>query len=105
MLPNLSAEQRAAALAKAAEARKLRADFTGQLRRGDITVSEALEWADDLPAAGKIRVKALLQALPGIGKVKAERLMEDLGIAPTRRIAGLGPNQRRDLLGHFGGGQ
>jgi len=40
----------------------------------------------------------MLESLPGVGKVKARRLMEEVGIADTRRVRGLGAQQRVALL-------
>lgn len=98
--PALSPEQRAAALQKAAEARAAMADVKNRLRMGSLTLAEALERSDE-PAIAKLKVLALLEALPGVGKVKARRLMEEIGIADNRRVQGLGPQQRAALLEHL----
>ncbi len=98
--PALSPEQRAAALKKAAEARAAMADVKNRLRMGSLTLAEALERSDE-PAIAKLKVLALLEALPGLGKVKARRLMEEIGIADNRRVQGLGPQQRAALLEHL----
>ena len=45
---------------------------------------------------------ARLESLPGVGKVKARRTMEDIGIAESRRLRGLGDQQREKLLREFG---
>jgi ribosomal protein S13 len=45
-----------------------------------------------------LKVQALLESLPGLGKVKAKRLMEELEISDTRRVRGLGAQQRKALL-------
>jgi hypothetical protein len=95
--PALSPEQRAAALQKAAEARAAMADVKNRLRMGSLTLAEALERSDE-PAIGKLKALAMLEALPGLGKVKARRLMEEIGIADNRRVQGLGPQQRAALL-------
>ena len=55
--------------------------------------------ADDV--VGKMRVTALLESLPGVGKVRAQQIMQRLDIAPTRRLRGLGANQRRALQREF----
>lgn len=95
--PQLSPEQRSAALAKAAAARRARADVREALKSGDTSLREVLDKAgDDL--IGGLKVKAVLTALPGLGKVKSYRLMERLGIAENRRLRGLGPHQREALL-------
>ncbi|AEG81761.1 MULTISPECIES: integration host factor, actinobacterial type [Corynebacterium] len=101
-LPKLTDEQRKEALAKAAEARKARAELKEQLKRGDITLKEVLNKASSDEIIGKTKVSALLESLPKVGKVKAKEIMEELEIAQTRRLRGLGDRQRRALLERFG---
>ena len=72
-LPSLSPEQRAAALQKAAEVRKARADLKEQLKNGQVTLAQLLDKAESDDVIGKLKVVTVLQALPGIGKVKAMR--------------------------------
>ena len=101
-LPQLTPEQRAAALEKAAQARKVRAELKDKLKRGAIDLPEVLKQADENEIIGKMKVSALLEALPKVGKVKAQDIMNDLEIAQTRRLRGLGDRQRRALLERFG---
>ncbi len=70
---NLTPEQRQAALAKAAEVRRARKEML-------------------------TKVKRLLMALPGVGKVRCQSLMEVAGIPENRRVGGLGKNQKAQLL-------
>jgi hypothetical protein len=102
-LPSLSPEQRAAALAKAAEVRRARADLKEQLKQGKVTLAEMLGRAESDDVVGKLKVATVLQAMPGIGKVKALQTMEKLKIADSRRLRGLGEQQRKALLGEFTG--
>jgi hypothetical protein len=100
--PSLSPDQRQAALAKAAAARRQRAELKEKLKMGSTSLKELLEQADRDEIVGKMKVLSVLESLPGLGKVKARRLMEDVGISETRRIQGLGEKQRIklfDLLG------
>lgn len=97
--PELTDEQRRAALVKAAEARRVRAEVKELLKTGTITFPELLERAEEDPIIAGMKVSAVLPSLPGIGKVKAKRMMEDHGIADNRRIRGLGNRQRASLLG------
>lgn len=97
----MSEEQRAAALAKAAEARRLRAELKELLKTGSISFPQLLEKADADPIVAGMKVNSVLAAMPGTGKVKAKRLMESLGIADNRRIRGLGDRQRDALLSEF----
>lgn len=95
--PPISPEARAAALEKAAFARRQRAELKEKLKVGSLTLPELFEQMDDETVA-KMKVLAVLESLPGLGKVKARRMMADVGIADTRRMQGLGTNQRKALL-------
>lgn len=100
-LPELTEEQRAAALEKAAAARRARAELKERLKRGGTNLKEVLDNADSDETLGKMKVSALLEALPGVGKVRAQQIMERLEIAPSRRLRGLGERQRKALLAEF----
>ena len=102
-LPNLSPEQRAAALEKAAAARKTRAELRERLKSKGTTVADVLKQGETDEVIGKMRVSAVLESLPGVGKARAAKIMERLEISPTRRVRGLGANQRRALEQEFGG--
>ena len=96
----MTPEQRAAALAKAAEARAARADIKARLKMGSMSLQEALDSDDD--NVGKLKVVSMLESLPGVGKVKARRVMEEIGIADNRRVQGLGAQQRAALHDQLG---
>jgi hypothetical protein len=98
--PQLTPEQRTAALAKAAEARAARADIKKRLKMGSMTLAEALSSTD--PNVAKLKVVSMLESLPGVGKVKARKVMDEIGIADNRRVQGLGEQQRKALLDQFG---
>jgi signal recognition particle GTPase len=99
--PTLTAEQREAALAKAAEARRARAELKEKLKMGSMSLKDLIAQADDNDTVGKMKVLAVLESLPGVGKVRARRAMEEIGIADTRRMRGLGEVQRKSLLETF----
>jgi len=94
--PQLTPEQRSAALAKAAEARAARAEIKARLKMGSMSLADALASTD--VNVGKLKVVSLLESLPGVGKVKARRIMEDIEIADNRRVQGLGAQQTSKLL-------
>src|SRR5260370_41676033 len=96
--PALSPEQRQAALDKAAAARRQRAELKDKLKMGSLSLKELLEQADSDEVVGKMKMIAVLESLPGLGKVKARRLMDEVGISETRRVQGLGANQRATLF-------
>lgn len=99
-LPVLTEEQRRQALEKAAEARKARAEIKQRLKNGTLTLQQMLQDQSD-ETIGKMKVSAVLEALPGVGKVRAKKIMEKLEIAPTRRVRGLGEKQKVALLDEF----
>jgi transposase len=102
-LPPLTPEQRAAALEKAAKARKERAEVKNKLKTNDKTLPEVLKEGQTDDVVGKMKVSALLESMPGVGKVRAKQIMERLGIAESRRVRGLGANQRTALENEFRG--
>lgn len=101
-LPHLDDEARRQALEKAAEARTVRAELKQQLKSGEVDFREILRRADTNEVVGKTKVSAVLEAMPRLGKVRARKLMERLDISPSRRLRGLGSNQREKLLAEFG---
>ena len=99
-LPTLTEEQRRDALAKAAEARKRRAELKTQLKAEKVSLRDVLSrQSDDI--VGKMKVSAVLESLPGVGKVRARKIMERLDISATRRVRGLGNKQKESLLTEF----
>lgn len=102
-LPQLTEEQRKQALEKAAEARRKRAEIKQQLKNGTLTLPQVLNQPTS-ETIGKMKVASVLESLPGVGKVRARKIMERLDISSTRRVRGLGAKQKEALLGEFGAG-
>ena len=99
--PQLTPEQRHQALLKASSSRKRRAEVKARLKDGEFSIDDILEIAKNEDAVAKMRVKELLESLSGVGKVRAQSLMERLNISPSRRIQGLGRLQVRQLREEF----
>ncbi len=102
-LPPLTPEQRAAALEKAAAARRERAAVKNRLKHSGGSLLEVLKEGQNNDVIGKMKVSAVLESMPGVGKVRARRMMEQLGISESRRVRGLGSNQLAALEREFGG--
>jgi len=100
-LPPLTPEQRAAALEKAAAARRARAALKVRLKTSGTSLSEVLDEGESDDVIGKMKVVAVLESLPRVGKVKAQQIMEELEISPSRRVRGLGAKQREALQRRF----
>ena len=100
-LPPLTPDQRAAALEKAAKARKDRAEVKNNLKRGSTTLPAVLKQGQSDDIVGKMKVSSLLEAMPGVGKVRAKKIMEKLDVSTSRRIRGLGEKQKQALLAEF----
>lgn len=100
-LPNLSEEARKAALQKAAEARQARAELRQQIKSGELSFADVMNKADD-PIVARMKVETLLESLPGFGKAKAAKVMEELQISESRRVQGLGARQREMLMARLG---
>lgn len=100
-LPNLTPEDRAKALKKAAEARQKRAEIRAKIKSGSMSFAAVMKKADD-PVVARMKVSTLLESLPGFGKAKATKLMSELGISDSRRVQGLGARQREQLMERLG---
>jgi len=103
--PPQTPESRLAALEKAAASRRVRAEAKEKLKIGSLNLAELFSAADGSDEAAdmlaKLKVFSVLESLPGVGKVRARRIMEELEIKETRRVRGLGTNQRKALLERF----
>ncbi len=96
--PALTPEQRQAALEKAAQARRARAELKERLKMGSLSFEELLAQAGQDDVVAKMKVLAMLESLPGVGKVKARRMMDEVGISENRTLHGLGEQQRKKLF-------
>lgn len=100
-LPPLTPEQRAAALAKAAVARRERAAAKNRLKYSQGSLADVIQEGKDNEIIGKMKVSALLESLPGVGRVRARQIMDEVGISESRRVRGLGSNQAAALIARF----
>ncbi|ACV22222.1 integration host factor, actinobacterial type [Slackia heliotrinireducens] len=96
-IPQLSAEDRKAALEKAKAARTKRAEIREELKAGKLSLKEVLDMKDD-PVIGRMKVSTLIETLPGYGEAKTAKIMDELKIAESRRLKGLGARQEAALL-------
>ncbi len=100
-LPQLTPEQRAEALKKAAKARQERAKLREDIKSGKLSFAQVMKKSAD-PVVARMRVATLLESLPGFGKAKAAKIMAELEISESRRVQGLGARQREELLKKLG---
>ena len=100
-IPQLTDEQRQAALEKAKAARIKRAEIREDLKSGKVTLQDVLAQKDD-EVVGRMKVSTLIETLPGYGKAKAAKIMAELKIAESRRLKGLGERQEDALLERLG---
>lgn len=99
--PKISAEERSAALAKAKESRQLRAIAKSKIKSGELSIRDVFVQAQNDPVIAKMRVSEMLASINGVGKIRANSIMERLKISPTRRIQGLGKHQIASLSAEF----
>lgn len=100
-LPPLTPEQRQAALDKAAASRRERAEVKNRLKHSGASLVDVITEGMTNEVVGKMRVRELLQSMPGIGKVRAQQVMEKLKISESRRVRGLGVKQVAALADEF----
>lgn len=100
-LPHLTDEQRSAALEKAAQARRARAEIKNRLKYGQGSLEQVVHDGQTDDVVGKMKVSALLESMPGVGRVTARKIMEEVGISESRRVRGLGAHQISALVARF----
>ena len=100
--PALSNDQRMAALDKAKVARETRAKIREDVKAGKLTVKQVLDMRSTDEFVARMKVSALIEALPGYGKAKTEKVMAELKIAESRRLKGLGERQEAELINRLG---
>jgi len=99
--PPLSDEQRRAALEKAAEARRIRAELKADLAAGTLSLADVFARAADEKVVADTKILVVLESLPNIGKVRSRRTMADIGISERQRVRGVGQHQREALVERF----
>ncbi|MFI6597200.1 integration host factor, actinobacterial type [Nonomuraea sp. NPDC050536] len=94
----MTAEQRAMALLKAAQARTARSELLAKVRAGTVTVAEVFAMAPDDDLVKRTRVSLVLRAVPGYGPARVAAVMATCGVEVKRRAGDLGEAQRERLL-------
>lgn len=100
--PEISPEQRRAALEKAKAVRRERAEVKNRLKTAGSSIGDVIAEREQSEVVAKMRVVDLLESMPGVGKVRAKQIMERLQIAESRRVRGLGAKQVAALVAEFG---
>ncbi|HEX6954376.1 MAG TPA: integration host factor, actinobacterial type, partial [Agromyces sp.] len=90
---------RVAASRAAVAARRARATVKHDIASGARSPLDVLRAAFEEPEGveGRLRVTEFLTSIPAIGQTKCARIMDDLQIAASKRLGGLGRLQRRRL--------
>jgi DNA uptake protein ComE-like DNA-binding protein len=99
-LPSLTPAEKKKALEKAQSMRRARAELRAKLKKGTVKFADVLSDKNDA-VIQRMKVSYLLKSLPRVGKVKAEKIMEEVGIDESRRVQGLGKRQKEALLARF----
>lgn len=90
----LADDQTKARLEAARRSKTYHSEYVKAISLGKRSLEDALN--DD--GMQRVRVRRLLLAVPGIGMVKAKRILEQLGIDWDSRVSKLGSNQRNAIV-------
>ena len=97
--PELTKEQRQANLEKAMRIRKERSEIRAKISNGIYTAAIVAQRALECEQAyAGMRVKQLINAMPGYGFKRTQALMKELHIAENKRVGGLGSVQAANLI-------
>lgn len=102
-VPNLSKEDRRRGLKKARLVRKKRASIKNSLKKREIdlkTLFTNKELYDGYIA--NMRIIDIVSSLPGNSRISAEKILRSLKISPSKKVGGLGRNQKKNFYQYFG---
>lgn len=91
---------RVAAARAAVAARRARASVkraVANRERSALDVAESAWAGQPTSAEASMRVRELLMSIPSLGPTRADKVMDQLGIAMSKRVGGLGVRQRERL--------
>src|SRR5919202_4471043 len=94
--PERSLVQRREALKRANEIRSQRASLKKDLKAGKVSVHRLL--LDPPEYILTMKVIDMLLQVPKYGRVKANKVIKDCRISPSKTIGGLSERQRRELV-------
>ena len=94
--PGRSQTQRMEALERANHIRTRRAQLKRDLRSGKARIDNLLESPPDYLETAK--VFDMLLAVPKYGRVKANKVLQQVRISPSKTIGGLSDRQRTELV-------
>lgn len=97
--PKISNRFRRKAGAKAVAARRERATVKALVASGELFFFDLFK--DERKSIARMKLIDLLQSVPGIGKVRAELILDRTKISPSRRIGGVGHRQLELLREEF----
>ena len=94
--PERSLVQRMEALQRANEIRTRRAQLKRDLKAGRLSIHDLL--LEPPEYIGTAKVFDMLLAVPKYGRVKANRILNQCRISPSKTIGGLSERQRSELI-------
>lgn len=97
--PKISNRFRRKAGEKAVAARRERATIKALVASGELFFFDLFK--DERKSIARMKLIDLLQSVPGIGKVRAELILDRTKISPSRRIGGVGHRQIELLREEF----
>ncbi len=98
----ITGAQRRAVIEKARLIRKEMTEAQMCLASASLSLAAALNTTNPDAAVNRLYVVKVLESVPGVGKVRARRVMSDIGIAAKSRVLELEPSQRAKLLKELG---
>jgi len=101
--PEPPAVDRAAASRAAIAARRARAAVKHEVAERARTALNVARtgWAQPESTEARLLVRELLMSVPSLGPTRADAIMDELAIAPRKRVGGLGPKQRERFAAYL----
>lgn len=98
-VPERTHEQRMRALRRANEIRSARAQLKRDLKAGKVRIEQLL--ADPPEYVLSAKTFDMIVAVPKYGRVKANKILNQCRISPSKTIGGLSERQRGELVAYL----
>lgn len=101
-VPHISKEKRDESLKKARLYRIQRAQIKQSVKKGIVSLGDVFNGSVNYKdIVGNMKLIDIVKSLPGIGDIKAKKILNSLSISERKTIKGLGEKQKANFKKYF----
>jgi len=102
-VPFISREKRDESLKKARYYKIQRSEIKQSIKKGSMLLSDVFGSDEEIKdIVANIKIVDIVKSLPGIGEIKAKKILKNLRISDRKTLKGLGEKQKENFKKYFG---